>query len=767
MSYYLSPSPMLQFFDNDGAELSGGLLFTYANNTNTKQTTYVDALGVAPNTNPIKLNARGECSIFLPPGQTFTYVLSPSTDTDPPTNPVWVQNNIVAGGAVATINFGTDTGVLNASTASISGITGYFQGLALTLAVAVTNTGPATLNVNGLGAVPIERQDGTQLIGGELQANGQYLLQYSGSAFQILGLSIPNENITASELAANVTPTNFYYPEGNVLRYGADPTGVTLSDTAILAAIAVMAQGSTNSGGVGGLGSHTPVYFPSGQYNYSTNSIFSNPIYPTTIRGPVFIGDGPGCSVLMLVTGGSTKWHWDGSVGTTNETTAPYTQSYLFPTFEKLCFMTDNATFGNGFKSLSSQGGRFKNCYFTGLGIVFNAVTPYVNTITPNLGYLGDSWTWEGCKATGCRQCFVFGNSQAFNFASTNSQWEGITGNLVTVGAGGGGGITFEGGSLICNDVSLHSGTQTFLVSIVSGANLSDSNNWYTFRDCAISIQSTFAGTCGLVNNLGNTGQYASQILFEKCSIQQIANGQQTVTNYQGRVTFDKCALTLLNASTYVAIGPNAGGAQYGDPGTIVFYTCDVPPNFSSFCSTPVGGDGLSWGLISARNCFFSGLNDLGASSSARNLRFAVDFDLNWQNQGRYGNVPILKRASLMTQNYPWPCASGSFTTWNLTLPVGAVVVRIIIYRPPTGSNIAYALQCGTQANATYYSALGAVTGANCNTVSTVVYDNSLNAIGPWTPVTSANNQVVLTGVGAGVTNAEVGNGGYAIVEYY
>lgn len=53
-------------------------------------------------------------------------------------------------------------------------------------------------------------------------------------------------NRTAAEIAASVTPTNYGYPPGDVRRYGADPTGVSDSATAINNAVASM-----NAGGGG------------------------------------------------------------------------------------------------------------------------------------------------------------------------------------------------------------------------------------------------------------------------------------------------------------------------------------------------------------------------------------------------------------------------------------------------------------------------------------------------------------------------------------
>ena len=61
----LSPTPKLQFFDLNGAPLSGGLLYTYAAGTTTPLATYTDSTGSTPNTNPIILDSRGEANVWL------------------------------------------------------------------------------------------------------------------------------------------------------------------------------------------------------------------------------------------------------------------------------------------------------------------------------------------------------------------------------------------------------------------------------------------------------------------------------------------------------------------------------------------------------------------------------------------------------------------------------------------------------------------------------------------------------------------------------
>jgi hypothetical protein len=52
---------------------------------------------------------------------------------------------------------------------------------------------------------------------------------------------------TAAEIAASVVPTNYAYPPGNVMRYGADPLGVSSSQTAFDAATLVASKTATQA----------------------------------------------------------------------------------------------------------------------------------------------------------------------------------------------------------------------------------------------------------------------------------------------------------------------------------------------------------------------------------------------------------------------------------------------------------------------------------------------------------------------------------------
>lgn len=89
----LSPLPIQKFFDNNGRPLVGGLLFTYEAGTSTKVETYQDADGTL-NTNPIELDYRGECNVWLDISRTYKFVLSPYGDTDPPSKAIWTIDDI-------------------------------------------------------------------------------------------------------------------------------------------------------------------------------------------------------------------------------------------------------------------------------------------------------------------------------------------------------------------------------------------------------------------------------------------------------------------------------------------------------------------------------------------------------------------------------------------------------------------------------------------------------------------------------------------------
>jgi len=101
MTVGLSQVPVQDFFI-DGIPAAGGKLFVYAAGTVTKIATFTEQGGNAQ-TNPIVMNSRGEpqntsgasVGIWIEAtGGPYKLVFAPSTDTDPPSNPIWSVDNI-------------------------------------------------------------------------------------------------------------------------------------------------------------------------------------------------------------------------------------------------------------------------------------------------------------------------------------------------------------------------------------------------------------------------------------------------------------------------------------------------------------------------------------------------------------------------------------------------------------------------------------------------------------------------------------------------
>lgn len=192
-------SPKMQF-NQGGVPLAGGKLFTYISGTTTKQATYTDATGGTPNANPIVLDVNGQCDLWLVAGENYTLVLSPSTDTDPPTNPYWTENGISSGPPIS------------AAMAPVIGAASIAAAVALLGVLPLTGgalTGPLTSAQAGTfdnAAMHI----GTQFILNSLSPLAVYQLTHSGkfaTIGEVVGVAIPNTSTQyeADAFAAYVT----------------------------------------------------------------------------------------------------------------------------------------------------------------------------------------------------------------------------------------------------------------------------------------------------------------------------------------------------------------------------------------------------------------------------------------------------------------------------------------------------------------------------------------------------------------------------------
>lgn len=78
------------------------------------------------------------------------------------------------------------------------------------------NTGPTTLNLNNKGAKAILHPDGTPLLGGELPANGFFIVIYTGTAFHLQSYATQTTFAATSTQMEAAAATNVYAAPGTV-----------------------------------------------------------------------------------------------------------------------------------------------------------------------------------------------------------------------------------------------------------------------------------------------------------------------------------------------------------------------------------------------------------------------------------------------------------------------------------------------------------------------------------------------------------------------
>jgi hypothetical protein len=187
MTAQLSPLGVQKFYDNNGNPLSFGLLYSYAAGTTNPQSTYVDSTQTTQNTNPIQLNFRGECNLWLDPTLTYKLLL---TDSVGNTIPNWPVDNIPGG------PFITPSGSITIPVSLIPNPTN-----TLNLGNSTHSWANIYVGTNlfiGSGAIPL-----LDSVSGDI---GYYAR-------------------TIAEVSAAVTPTNFYFPPGDLRRYSSFLTG--------------------------------------------------------------------------------------------------------------------------------------------------------------------------------------------------------------------------------------------------------------------------------------------------------------------------------------------------------------------------------------------------------------------------------------------------------------------------------------------------------------------------------------------------------------
>lgn len=310
--------PKIQYFTNAGVPCSGCQIWTYQAGTTTKIATYTDSIRTASNSNPVILDAAGRSTVYLSP---VSYKIVLANDTvvgSSPTNILWTVDNVsgVGGGTSP----GTNGQILYNNNGTIGGFT-------MNGACTITpSTGTIICNFNppGTGGVP------------------------------------RSVDTVVAEIA--LTPGS----------YGADPTGVANSNSAITHWLAAAT------------GQHTRLLMPCGTYLVSTTFTIpagSEVFAPSKGCATISVADASYLNILFVIGGDSVHIHGitiNGNI--VNNGMAPRTNPYLHGT----------TYYPSGNVSPRADGGGNDTVYFN--GAVYKCILTTTGNDPPNATF----WTSLG-----------------------------------------------------------------------------------------------------------------------------------------------------------------------------------------------------------------------------------------------------------------------------------------------------------------------------------------------------------------------------------
>jgi len=261
---------MLQFFDTLADVSGNALLGATVTVTNYPSGSLANIYSANGTASPIvgslvTADITGQVSFYAPDGAyTLTYVYKGTTYK--------VRSPVQLLDPMGFVSAADSGGAANAYAVAGSQYPAQlYVGLKVEILAAHTNTGASTIQWQGGATQPFRQPGGSALIAGMVQANGIFRAEWDGTQWQLLGTqSQPFYALSPKEQAQGTVVTDSSKLWGSLLRYGADPTGVSDSHAALLAA--ANANSDVFDDYPGG-----------GAYLFNSETVLTN--YPVRIRG--------------------------------------------------------------------------------------------------------------------------------------------------------------------------------------------------------------------------------------------------------------------------------------------------------------------------------------------------------------------------------------------------------------------------------------------------------------------------------------------------
>ncbi len=288
MAVNLSPlgGVAAQFFNNDGVPLAGGLIYTYTAGTNTPANTYTTGAGTVPHSNPIVLDSAGRVptgEIWLTDSLAYKFVIKDASLTLIGTydNIVGINSNFVnytasqeiqtatAGQTVFTLTTMAYQPGTNSLSVFVDGVNQYGPGAQYAF---VETSSTSVTFASGLH------------VGASVKFTTAVINNIGGVDASQVTYTAPYANSVVSNVEAKLSESI------SVLDFGADPTGVANSSTAIANAINALPA----AGGV--------ITFPPGEYLGHININRSN--VKIDGFGATLVSDGANPAVKIQIPSG-------------------------------------------------------------------------------------------------------------------------------------------------------------------------------------------------------------------------------------------------------------------------------------------------------------------------------------------------------------------------------------------------------------------------------------------------------------------------------